>query len=138
MSRENVEIVDTAYEAFNRGDPEAALEFIDQEIEIEYYGERPDLDRSYHGHVGVREVVGQFREIFSGFRAEVEECIDVGDDVVIAVRNRGTGKTSGLKVDVRTGHVWTVRAGKLVRWRLYRSKTEALEAVNVMKKGPPR
>jgi hypothetical protein len=37
MSRENVEIVRRAYEAFNQGDLEGLLDFVDPEIEV-----RPD------------------------------------------------------------------------------------------------
>ena len=131
MSRENMEIVRRSYDAFNRGDLDAVLESVDPLIAVEYWGERPDPDRSYHGHAGVREFVGQLREIFPDYRADVEECIDAGDDVVVVVRNRGTGQTSGLEVDVRSGQVCTLRAGKLVRWRLYSSRAEALEAMGL-------
>jgi ketosteroid isomerase-like protein len=131
MSRENVEVVRLLYNAFNRGDVEASLALIDPQIQVEYWGERLDPDQSYHGHAGLREFVDQLRDSFPDYRAEIEECIDAGDDVVIVIRNRGTGKTSGLEVDVRSCQVWTVRAGKLTRMRVYRSKTDALDALGL-------
>jgi hypothetical protein len=41
------------------------------------------------------------------------------------------GKTSGAEVDMRRGQVLTLRDGKVVRWRLFRTKEEALEAVGL-------
>jgi hypothetical protein len=41
------------------------------------------------------------------------------------------GKTSGVEVDMRHWHVWTLRDGKAVRWRVLSTRAEALEAVGM-------
>jgi ketosteroid isomerase-like protein len=39
-----------------------------------------------------------------------------GDELVAVVRQTGTGRSSGLRVETRLAHVWTVADGKAVRW----------------------
>jgi ketosteroid isomerase-like protein len=45
------------------------------------------------------------------------------------LHQRAVGKASGAPVDIHIGQVWTLRNGKAVRWRIYKSKAEALSAV---------
>ena len=66
---------------------------------------------------------------FEDFKVEVEEYIDHGEDVVVALHQRASGKHSGAPVDIHIAQVWTLRDGKAVRWRIYRTKEEALAAV---------
>jgi ketosteroid isomerase-like protein len=60
------------------------------------------------------------------------------DHVFVAGRQAGTGRRSGVEVDSPGFTVWTFRAGRVVRLLAHYDRDEALEAVNVMKKGPPR
>jgi ketosteroid isomerase-like protein len=53
MSQENVELVQRQYEAFNRQDFEAWLDFFDPEVEFRESALTPDA-ATYHGHDGVR------------------------------------------------------------------------------------
>jgi ketosteroid isomerase-like protein len=131
VSQENVEIVRRLYEADARGDAGAALELLDPEIEVEYRGQLIDKDLTYHGHAGLLALRQSIYENFDDFRIEVEEYIDHEDHVVVALHQRAVGKTSGVPVDIHIGQVWTVRDGKAVRWRIYRTKEEALKAVGM-------
>jgi len=63
--------------------------------------------------------------------SEVDEWIDAGDDVIAVLRSLGRGKRSGVPVEQRQSHVWTLRDGKLRRLRIYPSKTEALKVVGL-------
>jgi hypothetical protein len=77
-------------------------------------------------------MLGVFWAEFEGPRIEIEEAIAAGcDDVVVGVRFYGRGKRSGVAIDAPAWHVWRLRAGKAVRWRLLRTKQEALEAVGL-------
>ena len=44
------------------------------------------------------------------------------------VRISGGGKESGLEMEMRLAHLWTVREGKVIRGEVYRMADEALEA----------
>jgi ketosteroid isomerase-like protein len=129
VSSENVDVVRRIYEADERGDTAAALDLLDPEIEVQYRGQLIDKAATYHGHAGVRQLMESIRENFDEFHVEVEECIDHDEHVVVALHQRATGKASGAPVDIRIGQVWTLRNGRAVRWRIYRSKDEALAAV---------
>src|SRR3954454_11672623 len=72
-------------------------------------------------------------------RIELEDCIAAGEDVVATVHYYGRGKASGAEVDMRHWHVWTFRERKIVRWRVFNTREESLEAVGEPLKGhgPP-
>jgi ketosteroid isomerase-like protein len=132
MSSDNVEIVRGLYEAWNRGEESAALELIDPEIEVEVVStDTVEFAGTYRGHTGLRKMLAAFWDYFDDPRVQVEECIPAGNDVIAAVHFYARGQTSGAEVDMRRGQVWTLRDGKVVRWRLFASKRDALEAVGL-------
>ena len=126
MSQANVEIVRRAWEAHRRHDNEAAFRLYHPEIEI-----HNALGEMYRGVDGVREYFRGFFGVIVDRRAEVDEWIDGGDDVIAVMHTWGRGRKSGAPVEAHQFHVWTVRDGKLVRLRVYTHRSEALEAVGL-------
>ena len=127
MSEENSQIVLRALEAWNRGDLELALSFVDPEIEVEVaLGSLSD--GTYHGHAGLTKFLTEFWREFGTFRTEPHECVLVGDEVLLGVRHTGTGKGSGIAVDMWSWQVLTIHSGKVIRWRNFRTRENALEA----------
>jgi ketosteroid isomerase-like protein len=61
----------------------------------------------------------------------VEEIIDNGDKVVMAVRYRGRGPGSGVEVNDRVFEVHTFRDGQCVRKVDFRERSEAIEAAGL-------
>jgi hypothetical protein len=129
MSQENVEIVRGAWEAAERHDNEALFPLYDADVEIQ--GLHGLGDRVYRGLGGVREFWRDWSGSWSEFGAEVDEWIDAGDDVIAVMHLWGHGKRSGVLVEGRQSHVWTVREGKLLRLRVYDTRDEALKAVGL-------
>jgi ketosteroid isomerase-like protein len=125
MSRASIDTVRRIYLAWNRADEAAARELLHPEIEVEYHGVMIDKETSYRGHAGVRELTRSTLEDFEDYRLEVEKYIDHGDQVIAFLRQHAVGKQSGAPVEFRNAHVWTVRDGKAVRWRICRSKAQA-------------
>jgi uncharacterized protein len=129
MSQENVDLVRRTIGAFNSGDWDASLEYMDEDIEWRAADAVPDQD-SYFGRDGVRAFWTAWTDNFEGFRLEVEELIDAGDDVVVVTRIRGRGIASGAEVRSNSfAQVARVRDRKIRRWEIYDSAQEALEAV---------
>jgi uncharacterized protein len=115
-----IDVVRSAYEAFERGDREGALRACAQDIEWHQAQGLP------HGGLyrGVDEVR---RHIFDpldaswweSFSAPPEEFIDAGDTVVVIGRYRGVAKVTRRVLDVPFVHVWTVEDGLCVRFRQF-------------------
>ena len=72
-----------------------------------------------------------FLEVWDDLRMEPERFFEMGDQIVVFVHVRGTGKGSGVEVETRPAHLATVRAGKLVRLVIYPERAAALEAAGL-------
>jgi ketosteroid isomerase-like protein len=134
MSEENVETIRRMYAAWLAGDSGVVFETFDTDIEL-----HPDpeatwvgIGKEYRGHDGVRSYMAAVYEAFDGYRPEVEELIEVGDQVLTLAVEHGRGRESGAEVEARrTAHVWTLRAGRAIRVDLYLERDRALRAVGL-------
>ena len=60
---------------------------------------------------------------------EPERFVDVRDhQVVVVVRTRGVGQGSGASIEHRSGHLVTIRGGRIARLRIYADHAEAFAA----------
>jgi ketosteroid isomerase-like protein len=138
MSKENVEIVRSAYEGFlagmEHGDPGGAF---DAGVFAEDFEWIPDPEFTVEGEVfvgreGFIAFVRMWTEQFEDWSFEVERVIDAGDDRVVALTHQsGTGAESGVPVELDLGQVWELRGGRLARTRNYLTHAKALEAVGL-------
>ena len=131
MSSENVEIVRRAYEAWNGGDPEAAIELLDPDIEWHLPPNFPDA-QAWHGRDDVVQGLAEVAGAWDEFRVEVQEIVDAGDRVVALVRFHGRATITGLDLGGANvdGQVWTLRDGKAVAVRMYNGTAEALKQLD--------
>ncbi len=129
MSRENVEVVRRAFEAYARGDVEAMLGELDQRVEWKQFEEPVPV----YGRDGVRGALRRWDETWHHLQVEAEEYIDAGEFVVVLIRFRSLGRASGVPVEQATYHVFTVRNRKVARMVEYGpgESAEALEAVGL-------
>ena len=131
MSADHIAIVRRGYEAYNRGDIDAALLELDSEIEWQTYIVPGPGGGTYRGHDGVRELWSEAKKIFGGFRNEPEEIFDAGDRVVAFVRVEGVGAKSGVAVQARIAHLYTFRGGKVLRVESFEDRDAALRAAGI-------
>jgi ketosteroid isomerase-like protein len=97
------------------------------DTELEY------VNPPYAVEPGIRRGPGPFgklREVYPDLRVEPERFVDAGEHVVVIATVRGTS-VSGIKAQWRQGYVWTIRAGKAIRFRWFNQPNEALEAVGL-------
>ena len=80
---------------------------------------------------GVRRWWAQLLDAFPDFHVEILEVRDLGEFMVLALRLRGRGAESDTPVDAAVWHVNQFRDGKVIRWRVYTSESEALETVGL-------
>ena len=116
MSEENVEIVRRVYEGWARGDFSGGEAF-DPDVEFEMV-DWPHPARS-RGVAEMRRTWQTTLSAWDDFRAEPDEFVDYGHNVLVLNSIRGRGKGSGAEVSAQTATVWTVEGGKVVRLALY-------------------
>jgi ketosteroid isomerase-like protein len=131
MSQENVEVVRRVYDAANRGDGDGLLELVDPDIRYDL-SERVFNPAVYEGHEGIRRFAAETEEIWDDFRTEPLDFIDCGDEIVVSHLVRGTGKGSGVEVELPSTVIYALRRGKVVSIRMYREHREALKAVGLL------
>jgi uncharacterized protein len=127
MSDQNVDAVRRIYEGWRVGDFRVGVELLDEHVELVMRPEFPDAG-TYHGPEGVREYMRGFLEPWTRITIEADELIGAGDCVVVAVHQRGVGRGSGAATGFRYFHVWTFRAGKVIRLEMFRDRAGALAA----------
>jgi ketosteroid isomerase-like protein len=130
MSRENVEFVQSSYPLVNAGGFSAVAERIDPTFTMD--ASQGIESSQAHDKAGLRKWFEKMDEVWEELRLEPEEVIDVDDTQVIAVvRTWARGKGSGIDIDQRFIHLWTVRGGKMTGLRVFNTKQAALEAAGL-------
>jgi ketosteroid isomerase-like protein len=110
MSQENVELVRSAFAAWNRGDLDAWVDHWDEQADL--YPLRAQLEGSvYHGHEGLRRFAADMAEDWDGLRFEMDEIREVEDQIVGSGRFQARGRVSGIELDVPLGVIGVVRKG---------------------------
>jgi ketosteroid isomerase-like protein len=131
MSSDKADVARRSFEAIARADIDALLELYDTEIVFQPLTGMRVESGGYVGHAGVREYFAEVAEVWEDMRPYAEETRTVGDEVVVlgacAVRGRGSGAVS----DEPMAWILTVRDGKVVRHRGYRTREEALDAAGL-------
>jgi ketosteroid isomerase-like protein len=129
MSRENVELVRRAYDAFNRRDLDGFLSLMSDEVES---GSRlVGVEGKFHGHDGVRRWWSALLDNFPDMEIEVTDVQDHGDVILGEYRIRAHGAGSQIPVENQQWQVVRVRGGKASSWQTFVSEAEALEAVGL-------
>ena len=138
MSEENVEIVRKAFASWGE-DEESRTAFLQAQgragriapdAELDFSSMYPDAPVLH----GVEAWIGYFRSMPWGgsVRLEPERFFDVDDErVLVFVRVTATGEGSGIPVEIRNAYELTIRAGALVRWKVYADRAAALEATGL-------
>lgn len=135
MAQDNVEIVRTALEAWNRGDWAATLR--DMHPDVEWRTSTPilDLPEVSHGHEGVRAFWRTWTATWDEIRADAEEFIPIGDDELLLLLRWRASSTTGLDVDQRVAFQFTFRDGLLIRFVSYWEPADAFEALGLPARG---
>jgi ketosteroid isomerase-like protein len=133
MSQENVELVRAAFENFLAGEREWGAELLDPEVEWDA-SDVTLLDiggRVYHGPEGAQEFWRDWLSAWETVQFEYR-LVDAGDRVLALIDQRMRGRSTGIEVPFgEYAHVYTFRDGLIVHWKLYRSQSEAREAVGL-------
>lgn len=124
----NIDLVKKFYASFKAKDEQAYLQLCDDDIEWTVMEGMPRGGT----HVGKAEVFGKyFPSLFSNFaefHANTEEFLDSGDDVVVLGKYQMVSKKSRKTFGSPFAHVYTIKNGKIVRFRQYADTVKIQEA----------
>jgi len=128
MPSKNVETLTRIYEAWERGDFTAGVAVFEQTATLVIDPEIPDAG-VYVGSDGIRSYMTRFLEAWGSLTIAAESFKDVGDTVLVKVKQTGIGQDSGVPVTLDYFHLWTFRGGMVIRLESVLSEAKALEAV---------
>jgi len=118
MSEGNLDVVRQGYEAFGRGDINALIQLLDEQVRWVSPGP-PELATSGQrtGHQAVAEFFGTVNEVFDIQRFEPREFIAQGDRVVVLGSETARVRSTGTVVDLDWVHVFGLRNGKVTAFQ---------------------
>lgn len=119
------------YEAYNRGDLDAAVADFAPTFEYITTGAIPGITGVDPGPEAWKEFVGWTWSEFESPRFEVHELIGTGSQVMASVTLRGRGKQSGVDVSWDLWHLWSMRDGQVVRGQAFTRREDALQAAGL-------
>jgi ketosteroid isomerase-like protein len=129
VSQKPQDVVRASWEAFAADGIDGAEPFWHPDIDWRAIEGAPDDVGEFRGRDALRRYYEEWREMFDDIHNLVEEFIEVGDEVVVALHHAGgRAKTTGLDIDMHYAIVYTVRGGQIVRGREYATRAEALDA----------
>jgi ketosteroid isomerase-like protein len=119
-----VELAHGAYEAVNRGDIDAFLGLMDDDVQL-----LAATEGTYHGHDGVRRWWDNLHDAIPDLLVEVGEARNLGEVTVTALRFRGRGAESDAPFEQLRWNAARWRRGKCIWWRTLSTEREALDEV---------
>ena len=130
MSQENVEIVRTTIESFNRGDFDTLFRDADPDMQ---WHDQPELPGAtvHRGAEGAVEHLRSVQRDLPGYRLDLEELLDAGANVVVCGRIFAQGRVSEVPVDRPAYSVFEVQAGRILSVRIFGTRAEALKAAGL-------
>ncbi|HEX2129374.1 MAG TPA: nuclear transport factor 2 family protein [Solirubrobacterales bacterium] len=132
MSEENVEIVVGCFEAVNRGEFAAVVDAYAEDVTLEIHA-----DMAVENHAAGKTAVvawfsDWFRQFARGYRFELDDVRDAGDDrVYVLATHHGRGRASGAPVTRQMAYVYTVRNGRVARMEVWGEPEPALVAAGL-------
>jgi ketosteroid isomerase-like protein len=128
VTAHDVETVKGAYAALNAGDAPAALGILDENAEWHEHSELPEAG-TYQGRAKIEAFLASFLDSWDEFIQEIEGVDEANDKVAVHLHMRGQGKGSGIDVETRYVHIWTMRDGRGVRVDAYYDPNQARQAL---------
>jgi ketosteroid isomerase-like protein len=117
-------------DAFNRRDLDAFLALahpdvtgVSRVLEIE--------GSPYQGHEGARKWWTTLLDVFPDFTIDVVSVRGTGDLTVSGLCNRAHGEGPAASLEEFVWQVCEWRDGKVIRWQIYETEREALEAAGL-------
>ena len=130
MSQENIEVVRSHVEAWNRRDKAAYVASFRSDAEIDWSRARALYRGVYRGREQQKAFWDEFWSTFEDSQLEIHDLTEAGSEIVVWNTAHMWGR-DGIEVTARSAIVFTVENGEITRLRLFQERAEALEAAGL-------
>ena len=128
MSQENVDALQKGYEAFGKGDIDAAFANFADDIVWKGVGDSVPGGGTYNGIDEVKNKwLPEFAATYQDFRQSADELLDCGDYVIALGTSRAT--VAGEEIKARFCHVWKYSGDKVVEASFFGDTAQAFQAL---------
>ena len=134
LTEQRIAILRAAYAAFNRGDIDAAVQYLDPNIDWTEPTEFPG-GGSYRGREGAKQYLTNSRASVAEVISEPEQFIPAGDRIVVFVYARVRPKDSSTWQEVRLADVYLFRDLTPIQMHAFADRQKALQWANA---NPPK
>ncbi len=128
----NLDLVKAFYLSFKAKDKNAYLQLCDDNVEWTVMATFPNGGT----HVGKKAVFEQyFPKLFSRFiefHAYPEEFLNAGDNVIVLGKYTGIGKNSRKNFESPFAHIYTIKDGKIIKFRQYADTAKVQSVLNLI------
>ena len=114
-----------SYAAFNKGDIDTAVRFLDPQVEWVEPAEFPG-GGTYHGIEGAKHYLAQSRAGAAEVISEPEQFIRSEDRIVVFVHARVLPKNTNAWQDVRLADVYVFQDGRVTTMHAFAKREDAL------------
>jgi ketosteroid isomerase-like protein len=133
---EDVELVKSAFETWNRGEIDAFVDCTSEDVAWLEVSGRPEGGATERlGRERLREGLKSLFDAWESYYIDAERIEEADGRVLAIVREVARGRASGVEVDGRWGYLITVENGEMVRIEAYRDHTVALLAAGSGRSG---
>jgi ketosteroid isomerase-like protein len=130
VSAENVELARAAFEPWRAGRLDDFARFVADEIEWDISGHPlPDFPDTGRGRDAFLRHMAEYAGGWVDYRATEVELTAHGDDVLAVTHESARMRETDVKLDRHIAIVWTVQGGRFTRFRVYKTREDALAAL---------
>jgi ketosteroid isomerase-like protein len=132
MSQENVELVRLGFEHWRAGRVGEWIDTVHARVDWDISAHPlPDFPDRGSGRDALVRHMADYLAGWNDYQATLEELIDGGDDVVLILHERARMRASDVILERDLPTVWTVRDGRSVRFRVFKTRAQALKAAGL-------
>jgi ketosteroid isomerase-like protein len=131
MSQENVEVIRTIYDRWNRNDGDLASDLFHPEVEIRQMASLLDTAGTFQGHEGLLRSARELRHAFRSIEWVADRWTEGDEWSVVWVRAVAVGRHSGVETETYFAHAWRVRDGRVTDLCVYEDEAQALAAAGL-------
>ncbi len=128
-----MEVVRRGTEEWLRGNLEAWVETIDPEIAWDISTHPlPDVPNRGQGREALMtDMLATYLSGWNDYSAEIKEVSEAGEQVILVLHETATMRDTGVRLERDLVQLWTVRHGRGAFLRVFRTKSEALDAAGL-------